>query len=286
MRGRFCRALLVLLVLGGGLLLIFGLLVRGEGLFGPKVGVLEIQGVIEDPWELLDWIERFSKDERVKAVILKVNSPGGSVGATQELYRALMRLRNKKKVVASLGDVAASGGYYVASAAHKVVSNPGTLTGSIGVAMYFTDFEGLMKKVGVRSHVVKSGPYKDIGSPFRRMTEEEKRLLEGVITDVHRQFLEDVSHARGIPLERLETVADGRVFSGRQALELGLVDQLGGFQEALELAKSLAGIKEEPELVFARKRRGLLRELLESFGLVGYGEVLTPRFGFFFLWQP
>lgn len=286
MKGRLFRALLVLLVLGGGLLLVLGFLMKEKGLFGPKVGVLEIEGVIEDPWELLDWIDKFSKDKRVKAVILKVNSPGGSVGATQELYRALIRLRDKKKVVASLGDVAASGGYYVASAAHKVVSNPGTLTGSIGVAMYFTDFEGLMKKVGLRSHVVKSGPYKDIGSPFRKMTEEEKRLLEGVIRDVHKQFVEDVSRARGIPLEKLKAIADGRVFSGRQALELGLVDRLGGLQEALELAKSLAGIKEEPELVFARKKQGLLRELFESLGLVGYGEVLTPRFGFFFLWQP
>lgn len=286
MRGRLLRALFVLGVLGGGLLLALGLLVRGEDLFGPKVGVLELEGVIEDPWEFLEWIERFSKDEKVKAVVIKVNSPGGSVAATQELYRTLMRLRDKKKVVASLGDVAASGGYYVASAAHKVVSNPGTLTGSIGVAMYFADFEGLMKKVGVRSHVVKSGPYKDIGSPFRKMTEEEKRLLEGVLRDVHEQFLEDVSRARGIPLEKLRAVADGRVFSGRQALELGLVDRLGGFQEALELAKALAGIKEEPELVFARKKRGLLRELLESLGLVRYREVFAPRCGFFFLWQP
>ncbi len=286
MRRRIVSALFVLLVLVGGLILALGLLIKENGLLGPKVGVLEVEGVIEDPSYLLDWIERFSKDKRVKAVIVRVNSPGGSVGATQELYSALMRLREKKKVVASLADVAASGGYYVASAAHKVVSNPGTLTGSLGVAMYFTDFEGLMRKVGVRSHVVKSGPYKDIGSPFRGMTEEEKGLLEGVIRDVHEQFLEDVSRARGIPLEKLRPIADGRVFSGRQALELGLVDQLGGFEEAVKLAKALVGIKGEPELVFARKKRGLLRELLESLGLVRYGEVFPPRFGFFFLWQP
>lgn len=258
----------------------------GFAFFRPKIGVVEIRGVIEDPEEALRWLKAFGQDDGVRAVILRVDSPGGAVGATQEIYQEVLRVKAEKVVVASLGNIAASGGYYIASAAHRIVANPGTITGSIGVVMYFADFEGLMRKVGIRGHTIKSGPFKDTGSPFRDMTPEEREVLEGVIRDVHEQFIEAVARGRGLPLEEVREVADGRILSGRQALELGLVDQLGGFEEAVELAKELAGIKGEPEILYGRKKRGLLRSLLDDLAPQPLRGLLSRPAGAFFLWEP
>lgn len=255
-------------------------------LFKEKVGVVEIKGVIEEPEEALKWIKAFGDDDKVKAVILRIDSPGGAVGATQEIYQEVLKLKEKKAVVASLGNVAASGGYYIAVAAHKVVANPGTITGSIGVVMYFADFEGLMKKVGIRGHTIKSGPFKDTGSPFRGMTPEEKRVLEEVVRDVHQQFIEAVASSRGLAVEKVRELADGRIFSGRQALELGLVDRLGDFQDALELAKELGRIKGEPEVIYGRRRPGLLRSLLEDLSPQSLRGMIGRPVGAFFLWEP
>lgn len=284
------KGLLVLVVVLALLVVVLWLLGKGRGggfaFFQPKIGVVEIMGVIEDPEEVMGWLKAFEEDDGVRAVILRVDSPGGAVGATQEIYQEVLRLKAGKAVVASLGNVAASGGYYVASAAHRIVANPGTITGSIGVVMYFADFEGLMKKVGIRGHTIKSVPYKDTGSPFRDMTPEEKEILEEVVKDVHEQFIEAVARGRGLPEERVRAVADGRILSGRQALELGLVDQLGGFEDAVEIAKELAGIKGEPKILYARKRRGLLRRLLDDFAPQPLRGVLSTPLGAFFLWEP
>lgn len=180
----------------------------------------------------------------VKAVVLRINSPGGTVGAVQEIHAAVKALRGRgKKVVASLGDVAASGGYYVAAAADRVVANPGTLVGSIGVVFHLMNVETLTKKIGVESTVIKSGALKDMGSPHRAMSAEERRVFEGLVASAYGQFLAAVSEGRRLPLEKLRPLADGRVFTGEQARAEGLVDALGGYDEAVREAAELAGIK-------------------------------------------
>ncbi len=255
-------------------------------LLGNKIAVVDIKGVIEDSEETVRWLKAFGEDREVKAIILRIDSPGGAVGATQEIYAQVLRVKEDKVVVASLGNVAVSGAYYVACAADRIISNPGTVTGSIGVVMYFADFEGLMRKVGIRGHVVKSGRYKDMGSPFRDMTPEEKEILEGVIKDVHEQFIEVVATSRGLPIEEVREIADGRIFSGRQALKLGLVDRLGGFEDAVRVAKELAGIRGRPHLVYGRKEKGLLRRLLEGLGRETVGGLLRRSPALFFLFEP
>lgn len=196
-------------------------------------------------------IKSLSSRGDVKAIVLDINSPGGSVGAVQELYQAIHRVReeNKKPVVALVGDVAASGGYYLAAACDRIVAHPGSLVGSIGVIFNTMDAQQLLAKIGLKTDPVKSGKMKDIGSPARAMTKEERELLQGLIDDAFGQFLQAVSKGRGLPEERIRPLADGRIFSGRQAMQLGLVDQLGDSQDALTLAAKLGGISGKPKVV-------------------------------------
>jgi len=254
--------------------------------FGDKVGVVEIMGVITDPKETIHWIKTFREDKGIKAIVLRIDSPGGAVGASQEIYREVMKTRKFKKVVASMGNVAASGGYYIASAAHKIVANPGTITGSIGVVMQFTNAEELLKKIGLRGYVIKSAPHKDIGSPFREMTKQEKALLQEVIDNVHRQFVKAVAEGRGLPLREVEKIADGRIFSGEQALKLGLVDRLGSFEDAVSWAAELAGIKGKPHLVYGRRRPRILDYLIEGVVKVWKREILERFPQLAYLWVP
>jgi len=184
------------------------------------------------------------------------------VAASQEIYAAIKRLKNNKKVVASLGSIAASGGYMIACAADKIVANPGTLTGSISVIMYFANTEDLFKKIGLKSSVIKSGKYKDIGSPTREMTEDEKQLLQALVDDIYNQFVAVIAHDRNIPQEKVLPFADGRVFSGRQAQVLRLVDYLGDKSYAVQLAGKMAGIKGTPEVLYAKKRDVSLWEFI------------------------
>jgi protease-4 len=240
-----------------GLLLAFflflGLIIsfiQGLSLGRYNIGLVEITGLITSPSRYVEYFKKLEKDPRINAVVVRINSPGGGVAASQEIFDAIDRLRKKgKPVVVSMGAVAASGGYYIACAADKIVADPGTITGSIGVLVEITGVEKLMEKIWVRVEVIKSGKHKDIGSPFRPMTKEERKLLEGVVLDIYDQFLEVVSERRGIPMDSLKAIADGRLFSGRQALKLGLVDSLGSLEVAVSLARELGGIKEEPRIL-------------------------------------
>jgi protease-4 len=231
--------------------------------FGDRIGVIPIQGALKEPDTIIEQLIAFRKDSRIKAIILKINSPGGGVGPSQEIYSETRRTAKTKHVIASFGSIGASGAYYIASAADKIVANPGTLTGSIGVLMEFIRFEELLKKIGIDMEVIKSGEFKDIGSPNREMTESERRILKDLIEDIRNQFVTAVAQGRNMPRERVLELADGRIFSGREAKELGLVDHLGNFQDAVGIAKRIAKIKGEVTLVYPeRKRRSLIWEYL------------------------
>lgn len=243
-------------------------LLKGEGRslhLRAKVGVVRIEGVIIDSVDIIEQIDEFADDDGIRAVVLRINSPGGGVVASQEIYQSVRELRKKKKVVASMGAVAASGGYLIAVAADRVVANPGTITGSISALMHFADVQELMKKVGVRSSVVKSGKFKDIGSPVREMTGEEKQLIQGIVDDIYDQFTQIIAENRKVPLGTIIGLADGRIFSGRQALAVKLVDELGGLQDAVSLAGRLAGMEGKPAIVYAAKKKTTLwKYLMES----------------------
>ena len=230
--------------------------------FNEKIGVIPIDGTISSSQTVTSQLVKFKKDEDIKAIILRINSPGGAVGPTQEIYREVRKTLPVKKVIASMSTVAASGGYYVAAAANKIIAAPGTITGSIGVIMQFIQLEGLFDKIGVRFEVLKSGEFKDIGSPDRKMTERDRKMLNELIQDIQEQFVNGVAEGRNMPVEKVRKIADGRVFSGARAKELGLIDVLGNFQDAVELAKEMAGIKGAVTLVYAEKSRLRLMDLL------------------------
>jgi protease-4 len=222
------------------------------------IAVVEIDGPIAfasrgGAERIVRRLRTLRENNDVRAVILRINSPGGSVAATQEIYEELLTLRRGKKVVvASFGDVAASGGYYIACAAQRIVANPGTITGSIGVIMQVTNVTELFEKIGVRAETIKSGAMKDAGSPYRRMTEEDRRVFQGLVGDAYRQFRQAVSEGRQISPEKLDKIADGRVFTGAQAMEVGLVDVLGGFQTAIDETRRIAGIRDpQPTLLYS-----------------------------------
>src|SRR3990167_4710392 len=200
-------------------------ILSGDGLpFGDKVAVVEVDGIITEPDTINKQIKEYGERDDVKAIVIRINSPGGGVGPSQEVYKEVKKASAKKKVVASMGAVAASGGYYIAAAANKIIANPGTITGSIGVIMEFANAEGLLSKIGFKGYVIKSGEYKDIGSPLRSMKEDEKRLIQGVIDDVHEQFINIVAENRKLDIGTVKKLADGRIFSGSQARDMKLVD--------------------------------------------------------------
>lgn len=231
----------------------------GGPLFGGRVAVVELEGVIVDVDDLLRELKSHRENPLVKAVVIRINSPGGVVAPTQEVHAALTRLRESgKPVVASLGAVAASGGYYVAVAADKIYASPGTLTGSIGVIMRLASLDGLLKKVGVDFVVVKAGQLKDIGNFARAMTPEERRILQTMLDDVHGQFIDAVAAGRKLDRARVLAFADGRIVSGAQAKALNMVDALGGLEEALDGAAVLAGIPKPPRVVGPRRRLSIM----------------------------
>jgi protease IV len=255
------------------------LALRSKGsLFSPQeqVGVVEITGLLTDSRSAVKQLERYRDDDSIKAIVLRINSPGGAVGPAQEILREVEKVRAKKKVVASLGTVAASGGYYIASGANLIMANRGTATGSIGVIMQFTNVEGLSKKIGLDFFNLKAGRYKDAGSPFRTMTPEDKAYLQGLLDNIYQQFLGDVAHNRKIPLERLKTLAEGRVYSGAEAKEIGLVDEFGNLPDAIEKAGRLAGIKGKVKAVYPEKEGfSLLRLLLGQETETTLGQLTT-----------
>ena len=231
-------------------------------LFGEKIGVITIKGAIGHSQPTVSQLVEFRKNDDIRAIILRIDSPGGGVGPSQEIYREINKTKEKKKVVASLGSMAASGGYYIASAADRIVANPGTITGSIGVLMEFVLIEDLLKKIGVELEVLKSGEFKDIGSPHRRISERDRELLSKLIEDIRQQFIQAVAQGRKLSVESVSEFADARIITGKKAKELGLVDVLGNFEDAVSLTKKMTGIRGDVSLVYARKGRSALWEYL------------------------
>src|SRR5215470_238991 len=263
---------LLIFALTAWLLTSFGKDAKG-GLWSAAVGVIEIRGVIDSDQETVEAIRRFGKSDQIRAVVLRVESPGGAVTPSQEIYRELLRLREKKPLIASLGEVAASGGYYVASACSTIVANPGTITGSIGVIMgTMYNVQGLLEKLGVKGTVIKAGTYKDIGSSIRDMTQEERQILKDMLDDVHQQFISAIAVGRKMDEAVVRKLADGRVYSGEQAKRLGLVDQIGDFQDAIALAAKAGGISGEPRLIQAQTHKKAWWQQLLSFWL---GEMMS-----------
>ncbi len=220
-----------------------------------SVAVIDVEGPIFDVEESLKELKSHIKNSSVKGIVVRLNSPGGAVAPSQELYEEIKRARDKGKViVASMASIAASGAFYIACAADEIYANPGTITGSIGVIAEFPNVQGLMDKIGIRFETIKTGEYKDIGSMFRTMEPEEQQLLQDVLMDVYDQFVEAVSESRAMPVEEVKQYADGRIFSGRQALEYGFVDALGTQSDAIKRAAALGGIKGEPNVIRKKKR--------------------------------
>jgi protease-4 len=238
---------------------------RTQFVSGEKVGVVEVTGVILDSKEIIENIKTFREDKGVKAIVLRIESPGGGVGPSQEIFHEVRKTIKKKKVVASMGAVAASGGYYIAAGTNGIVANPGTITGSIGVIMGYTNFQEVFRKIGLTPVVIKSGEFKDIGSPIREMTEKEKKILQNFVERIHRQFVNDASKGRGIDFGKMMALADGRIFSGEEAKELGLIDRLGNLEDAVEWAGRLAGIKGKVSTVYPEEKGiPMLREFMDS----------------------
>lgn len=231
-----------------------------------QIAVVEVQGMISRSREIVQQLRKFQNAPHVKGIILRIDSPGGAVGPSQEIYNAVVRIKEdgKKKIYASLGTVAASGGYYIASATDEIFANPGTLTGSIGVIMAFSNIQDLISKIGVKPEVIKSGKFKDAGSPVRPISGEERKLLQNLVDDVHQQFVEDVAKGRNLSTDKVTPFADGRVFTGRQALELNLVDQLGGLQDAIDSLAIQANIGGPPQIIQEEEKVPFLDWLVQS----------------------
>ena len=256
----------MVLVLGGvfGLLAVVSKMQGFSFVRGEKVAVLPISGLITDSEATIEQLKKFAKDDSVKAIVVRLNTPGGGVGPSQEIYEEVRKIRGKKVIVASMGALAASGGYYIACGADKIFANPGTITGSIGVLMQFVNVKDLIEKIGVKGFVIKSGSFKDTGSPVREMSPEERKLLQNVIDNVHSQFVNAVVEGRKLPREDVLAIADGRILSGEQAKELGLVDVLGNQEDAVAEAGKMAKIEGEPRVVTPPKKKFSILDLLRE----------------------
>ncbi len=272
--------LVVAIVLGGTLLLVLHFFnPSSTGLFEEKIGVVSITGTISSSKKISSELVKFAKDDSIRAIILRINSPGGGVGATQEIYREVQKITSQKPVVASMGSVAASGGYYVAAPATKIVSNPGTITGSIGVFIQFVRLEELMNKIGVDLEIVKSGEFKDMGSPDRKLTQRDREIIDALIRDLQGQFVSAVASGRTLSVEKVQEIADGRIFSGARAKDLGLVDFMGNFQDAVEITKKIVGIKGDVALVYPKKSTSELWNLFLESSARNIVGVLTEKGG-------
>jgi protease-4 len=251
-----------LLLFTGAALVFFAAVFISTALFGDfgpisnaKVALIRIEGVILDSRDTIDELREYKDSPGVRAIVLRIDSPGGGVVPSQEIFEEVQKIRTdgRQKIVASMGSVAASGGYYIAAATDRIVANPGTITGSIGVIMETANVKGLLDKIGVEPIVIKAGEHKDIGSPFRKLEPDDRRILEELLNDVHTQFIEAVARGRNLPAERVRELADGRIFTGRQAKDFGLVDDLGNLQDTIQAAAELAGIEGEPRVIERRE---------------------------------
>jgi protease IV len=251
---------------------------------GDRIALVRIEGPIIDSKATLDEMKDYVKDSSIKAIVLRIDSPGGAVAPSQEIYEEVRKAIAHKKIIVSMGSVAASGGYYIASPATKIIANPGTLTGSIGVIMEIPNVEGLMNKIGVKTEVIKSGRHKDMASVFRGIQKEDRAILQNVLDNVHEQFIRAVAEGRKMLRDDVARIADGRIFTGEQALKIGLVDELGNLEDAIQIAAKLAGIKGEPEVINKKERfsfidllRGKIpKELTNIFPSVKVQYLFTP----------
>ncbi len=254
----------------------------GTTIFGDRIGLLYIDGIIMSgrPMDsffysagvtsdrIVEVVEQAIDDDGIKALVVRINSPGGSAAASQEIYDAFERFSaTGRPIIVSMADVAASGGYYVAAPADEIYADPATLTGSIGVIMQFLNYEGLFEKIGLYDETLTAGEFKDIGSPTRPMTEEEREMLNDLVAQVHDQFKDAVMEARGFTRDEIDEIATGMIYSGEQALDLGLVDELGGLQDAIDRASDIAGLGDNP-VIDELGKTGLLDQLMEDLGAV------------------
>ena len=254
---------------------------------GDKVGVIEIIGPIADSKAVLENLKKFREASSIKAIVVRINSPGGGVGPSQEIYREIQKVIKEKIVVASMGAIAASGGYYIAAGSNKIVANPGTITGSIGVIMGYTNLEKLFEKIGLTPVVIKSGEYKDIGSPARTMTSSEKEFLQRFTNLIHQQFVKAIAQGRNLEQTEVEKIADGRILTGEEAKVLGLVDQIGNFEDAVELAGRLGGIKGRIITVYPHKKKySILKYLAESSAKEIFKQMLHSSFFTAYMYSP
>jgi protease-4 len=249
---------------------------RSLGVFAGRVAIVEVEGVILEVDDLIRELRGYRDNPSVRAVVVRINSPGGVVGPTQEVHQALLKLREAgKPVVASLGSLAASGGYYIAVGAERIYANPGTLTGSIGVIMQLPRVDGLLRKVGVDYVVIKAGQYKDLGNFARPMRPDERNVLQSLLDDVHGQFIDAVATGRQLPRAQVVAFADGRIFSGAQAKTLSMVDALGSLEDAVNAAGMLAGLATPPRVITPRRRNSIINLIRSQLGLPA-GAFLPP----------
>lgn len=272
----------VLLPLLVFLLLIIGYAILNRSVSPPLIGVIEVDGIILESETIVKKIRELENNPQVKGIVLRINSPGGAVAPSQEIFSELSRIKTGKMVYASISSVAASGGYYIAIGAQKIFANPGSLTGSIGVIMQSFNVQKLMNKLGIRVETIKAGKNKDIGSSFRSMTSTERKLLESVLEDTHRQFVSAVQKNRQIDSRQLNSLVDGRVFTGRQALQHGLIDGLASFRETVEHMRTDLGITGAVQLYYPLDKRDALLSMLDMEALFPIKKTFTYT-GLFFL---
>ena len=230
-----------------------------------EIALVRIQGMLMDSQNIVRQLSNYRHNPNVRGIVLRIDSPGGAVAPAQEIYSEIMKLRaDHKTVYASMGTVAASGGYYIACAADYVLANPGTLTGSIAAVMVFSNIEELTNKIGVKPVIIKSGKYKDVGSPLRAMNPEERKLLQNVVDDVHQQFVQAVAKGRGLSVSEVKEIADGRIMTGQQALKLKLIDEIGGLEKTLELLAKKIGVEGRPRVIEEKEKTPFFDWLLQS----------------------
>jgi protease-4 len=258
--------------------------------FGDKIGVVDLEGVILDPKTVVPQIKKFGDDDSIKAIILHVNSPGGGVAASEEIYREVKRIRDekKKRIVASIETVGASGAYYVSSATNKIYADNGSIVGSIGVIAQWVNYGDLMRWAKMKPETLKVGEFKDTGDPTREMTPAERAYMQSLIDNMYAQFVQAVAEGRHAKKEDIKAIADGRVWTGQEALSLHLIDQVADFQAAVEDTAKAVGIRGEPTLMHPEKKRETLFDLL--FGdispwLPTREKLLENQLGFYYLWK-
>lgn len=264
-----------------------GLLLSGDSSFssGDKVAVLRVEDIILDSQIYLESLDAIAKNDSVKALVVRINSPGGAVGPSQEIFSELKKLGKELPIVASIGGVGASGGYYIACAAQKIYANPGAITGSIGVIAQFASYEKLLDWAMIDVEIIKSGKYKDVGSSFRKMNEADKQYIQQLIDNVYEQFKSAVADARDLDTKQIDKVADGKIYTGEQALNLKLIDELGTINDAIRMAGDLGGIEGKPEVIYFPKKKSRLMDLLNSKVATSFltGVPTKSRFGLFYL---